>query len=93
MKRILVSIFSICFCLTLMAGRSIDLTSPDGSNKVTIETGGPSVKYSLTRNGDLLLSGCEISMTVGDAVWGAGKCTAGKVRTVSETVDFTVQRK
>lgn len=93
MKRILVSIFSICFCLTLMSGRSIDLTSPDGSNTVTIETGGPSVKYSLTRNGDLLLSGCEVSMTVGDAVWGAGKCTAGKVRTVSETVDFTVQRK
>lgn len=94
MKRLpLIFIILLCFCQLDLSARNITMTSPDGCNAVTVNTDGK-VTYSVSRNGEILMSECGLSMTVGSELWnGQGRCSIGKIKSVTETVDFVVPRK
>jgi len=73
--------------------KPVDVVSPDGKNKVVIETDGK-VTYSLFRDGKQILVNSPLSLTVGDHIWGEDK-KCGKIerKNISETVHFIVPRK
>lgn len=82
------------FCYpSILAGRTIEVTSPDGKNLVTIETENQ-VTYSIDRNGTSILSASPLSLIVGDKKWGTDKkCNKIKRKTVTGKAAFIVPRK
>ena len=75
-----------------MSGKTLTLSSPDGSNVLTVNTDN-GITWSVSRNGEVIMDGCSLSMTVGDEVWGTGKCSISRAETVTEHIEFTVPRK
>lgn len=82
------------FCYpSILIGRTIEVTSPDGKNLITIGTENQ-VTYSISRNGTSILSTSPLSLTVGDKKWGTDKkCNKIKRKTVSGKATFIVPRK
>lgn len=74
------------------AAKSYELISPDGRNKVCVETDG-TVSYIVSRDGNTIASG-EPSMTVDGKVWGRNdRCKSAKRSQVSRTADVMVPRR
>lgn len=73
--------------------KPVTVLSPDGKNKVVIESDGK-VRYSVSRNGTQILSSSPLSLTVGRRVWGQDKkCRKVEQKQVTENVEFAVPRK
>lgn len=73
--------------------RTIEATSPDGTNKLTIDTG-KELKYSVVRNGITILQDATLALTVGDEVWGKNEnCRKVDRKRSAGVVDFIVPRK
>lgn len=91
MRNLIVLLLFVC-SLSIVA-KPIDVSSPDGKNKVVIETD-CKVTYSVFREGTQIMANSPLSLTVGDRVWGEDK-KCGKIerKSVSEPVHFIVPRK
>lgn len=90
----IISLLAIFLChLSPASGKSIEATSPDGSNRIVIETE-TQVNYSVFRHGTMILGNSPLSLTVGDKVWGTDKKRLKVIRhSISEKVNFIVPRK
>lgn len=86
-------IFILFLCSLSLVAKPVDIISPEGKNKVVIETDGK-VTYSVFRDGVQILANSPLSLTVGDRIWGEDKkCGKIEKKSVSEPVRFVVPRK
>lgn len=90
----IIALLTILLCyLSPASGKSIEAASPDGSNRIVIETENQ-VAYSVFRHETMILDTSPISLTVGDKIWGTDKkCLKITRHSISENVDFIVPRK
>ena len=90
----IIALLTILLCyLSPASGKSIEAASPDGSNRIVIETENQ-IAYSVFRHGTMILDTSPISLTVGDKIWGTDKkCLKITRHSISENVDFIVPRK
>lgn len=79
-------------CLEV-AGSSIEGFSPNGRNRLVIETGAQ-VSYSIFRDGSQIMNKSFLSLRVGSQLWGVNdECVKVRRSYVSEIVNFPVPRK
>ena len=82
-----------CMSLSTATAKTVEATSPDGKNKIQIETD-HQVSYSVFRNGMKILDNSPLSITVGNRKWGTdAKCSRVERKSISGKVSFTVPRK
>lgn len=79
--------------VSIATAKTVDATSPDGKNRIRIETD-RQVSYCVFRNGTKILDNSPLSISIGNRKWGTdAQCSKVERKSISEKVNFTVPRK
>ncbi len=90
MKKILLSLFTLCLALTVYGQKKYELASPDGSLKVTV-TASDKIYYDITCNGEPVLMQNTLQMEIGGKTLGVNPKVAGKsTKSVNEVINPVV---
>lgn len=83
-----------CFAMTVSAQKQFTLKSPDGKLEANISVG-KTVEYSVSHNGDLMLSKSAISMTMTDGTsYGVdAKLSGSATKTINQAISARVYKK
>ncbi|MDR0733816.1 MAG: glycoside hydrolase family 97 protein [Dysgonamonadaceae bacterium] len=93
-KYSLLVVFAVLLCLPLIAEKRVSLLSPDGKLE-TVITIGKKIEYSVSHNGDVMLSNSALSMTLaGGDTYGINPQLSGSAReTVNRTFPAAVYKR
>lgn len=92
MKKLIIVCISAFYVLVLQ-GKNIEATSPDGKNKISIDTE-QGISYCVFRNNTQILDRSSLSLSVGKEIWGKdANCNKVERKKITETVSFPVPRK